>query len=193
MHSMFYMCADLEEIIGIEDIDISGLRDCSWMFAGCPNLKNLDLSMWDISYINALDGMFSGCSSLTDISWVNDWQFSENMTDLSFLFNNCKNITELNLSNWNVENIKHFDEMFRFCENLTTVGDISDWNLEKAGYMEKMFLKCKSLTNMGDLNKWDKYLYSKNNYCVDCTQMFVGVNDKLIPSWYNANNNNIIM
>jgi surface protein len=37
------------------------------------------------------------------------------------MFNNCTNLTELNLSNFNMDNVNHTDDMFEYCNALHTL------------------------------------------------------------------------
>lgn len=66
MKGMFYNCHSLAEIHGLEDSDISGVKDMSYMFYDCWNLEKVP--MMDISSVSDMSFMFSGCHSLSDIS-----------------------------------------------------------------------------------------------------------------------------
>lgn len=55
------------------------------------------------------------------------------------------------VSKWNVENCKIFDNMFRYCENFNC--DISKWDTKNATSMRAMFFGCIKFKQ--DLSGWD--------------------------------------
>jgi surface protein len=54
----------LEKIDGLEKIHTHHVSDMSYMFAGCENLTQLDLSTWDVSKVTDMTDMFKDCISL---------------------------------------------------------------------------------------------------------------------------------
>ena len=54
----------LEKIDGLEKIHTHHVSDMSYMFAGCENLTQLDLSTWDVSNVTDMTDMFKDCISL---------------------------------------------------------------------------------------------------------------------------------
>ena len=61
----------------------------------------------------------------------------------------------IDISDWDVSNIKSIRSMFFRCEALKSVGDISGWNVSKVTDMGIMFFKCEELESVGDISKWD--------------------------------------
>ena len=45
----------------------------------------------------------------------------------------------INISDWDVSNVKNMFYMFQGCEQLKSIGDISKWNISKVEYMNNMF------------------------------------------------------
>ena len=84
----------------------------------------------------------------------------------------------INISNWNVSNIKNMCYMFYDCKRLETVGDLSKWNVSNVENMRCMFYECKQLKSVGDLSNWNV----SNVKNVNC--MFSGCTEKIIPYWY---------
>ena len=77
------------------------------------------------------------------------------MTDFTHLFFGSI-FKKIDISTWNVSNVKKFDKMFFKCDKLESVGDISNWDVSNAESMIGMFAGCKKLTEQGtgDLMKW---------------------------------------
>ena len=53
----------VKHIIGLEDWDVSNVKDMRCMFGGCINF-NSDLSHWDVSSVKDVGFMFNRCDSL---------------------------------------------------------------------------------------------------------------------------------
>ena len=62
----------VKHIIGLEDWDVSNVKDMHNMFEGCENF-NCDLSNWDVSNVITIGWMFKGCTSLKNKpSWYEE-------------------------------------------------------------------------------------------------------------------------
>ena len=61
--------------------------------------------------------LFSNRFDLTtlDVSHFN----TQNVTDMSHMFDGCNRLTQLDLSNWDIGNVTNMDRMFSNCNNLT--------------------------------------------------------------------------
>ena len=59
----------------------------------------------------------------------------------------------IDISYWNVSNVKSMGYMFAYCEELRSVGDISSWDVSNVTNMSHMFFRCKSFNQ--DISKWD--------------------------------------
>ena len=67
----------------------------------------------------------------------------------------------IDISNWNVSNVKSMRYMFFKCKKLKSIGDISEWDMSKVEDMLGMFYDCEKFNQ--DLSGWN---ISK------CTNMF---------------------
>ena len=75
----------------------------------------------------------------------------------------------IDISDWDVSNIKSMNSMFYWCDELKSVGDLSNWDVSNVTYMCGMFYGCKELKSIGDISKWDvsKVIYMSYMFC-DC-------------------------
>lgn len=79
------------------------------------------------------------------------------------MFKSCTGITSLDLSNWNLSNVKNASQMFYNCPNLTTI-DISGWDLSTLSTSSssdlnkvfEMFKACSSLETVYVSSEADK-------------------------------------
>ena len=77
-----------ETIEGIENLNTSEVTDMDYMFAGCSNLKTLNLDGFDMSKVTTVMGMFRQCASLTTIYSSQGWDISSSAS----MFSGCDNL-----------------------------------------------------------------------------------------------------
>ena len=103
----------LKHIIGLENWDVSNVKNMNCMFLGCKNF-NADLSKWDVSSVGDMDGMFWGCKKFKcDLS---NWDVSS-VEDMGFMFDDCENFN-CDLSKWDVSKVTNMEDMFDGCNSL---------------------------------------------------------------------------
>ena len=74
------------------------------------------------------------------------------ITDMQSLFWRLNlNLGNIDISNWNVSNVKEMCDMFYRCENFNS--DLSKWDVSNVKDMSGMFSGCKSFNS--DLSNWD--------------------------------------
>ena len=76
----------------------------------------------------------------------------------------------IDISYWDVSNVKSTRRMFFKCEKLKSVGDLSNWDVSNMTDMSCMFFVCEKLELTGDLSNWNV----SNVTNMDC--MFNGCN-----------------
>jgi surface protein len=74
------------------------------------------------------------------------------LVDMTRLLRKYTNIKKLDVSSWDVSQIKSMAYMFP--PSLETV-DLSDWDVSEVQTMEGMFLGCKNLKEIGDISNWE--------------------------------------
>lgn len=74
--------------------------------------------------------------------------------DLSHLFEE-QDISEIDISEWDVSHVESMRGMFQYCRYLKTPGDLSKWNVSNVVDMSWMFNGCQCLTKLGDLQNWE--------------------------------------
>ena len=75
-------------------LDISQLTTMDGMFSGCSSLTSLDLSNWDTSNVIDMRSMFAGCSRL-EVLDVSNFDTSRNDYIMGQMFNNCSSLQYL--------------------------------------------------------------------------------------------------
>ena len=84
----FYNHAELEEIVGIENLKTDEATTMNSMFDFCEKLAILNLNTFDMSNVTDTRYMFNGCSDLTTIICYKTWDISQS----DDMFKDCTNL-----------------------------------------------------------------------------------------------------
>ena len=120
-----------------------------YWFSGMSNLSDITgMEYLNTSEVILMSGMFSGCSSLTNIDLIHF--NTSKVTNMPNMFRDCIGLTSLDLIVFDTQNVLNMRSMFDGCSNMTTIYAGAGWNTEKvnAESSEYMFRGCTSL--MGD-------------------------------------------
>ena len=139
----------------IEYIFKNNLTKANYLFYGCNNLTNLDLSKFNTQNVTDMSNMFYGCDSLTNLNLSNF--NTQNVTNMDNMFNDCKSLTNLNLSNFNTQNVTNMRSMFYNCNSLRNL-DLTNFNTQNVTNMGFMFYDCNSLKKENIISKNNKIL-----------------------------------
>ena len=105
---------------GIYDINIKfniKLKDCSYMFARCQNIINIDFTLFNSECINNMECMFYECKNLKSI---NLFSFNtSNAKSIDDIFYGCNHRDNFDLSSFDIKDIED-----------SSSGDLNDINLE---------------------------------------------------------------
>ena len=103
----------VKHIIGLENWDVSNVKNMNHMFLGCKNF-NADLSKWDVSSVEEMGDMFWNCQTFN--SDLSNWNVS-GVEDMGFMFDDCENFN-CDLSKWDVSKVTNMEDMFDGCNSL---------------------------------------------------------------------------
>ena len=127
------------------------MDDLSYIFYG-SNTEVVDISGWDTSNVITMENMFSFCDKLKNIIGIENLDVSK-LEDANSMFYECKNLVELDLTNWNPVSLQDAYEMFSSCSNLKIIKNIENWQLPNIQDAAYMFYKCTKLDV--DLSNWN--------------------------------------
>lgn len=124
--SIFMNCESLEEIIGIENWDVSRIRKINTMFFNC-GIKKIDISNWDLSSCKTFNSVFTKCKNLEFIDMSN-LKFSRQISKLTRAFEGCALLhTIKGIENLYVGTVVDLSSTFKDCKSLKA--DISNWHI----------------------------------------------------------------
>ena len=125
------------------------------------------------SGVTNMADMFSNCKNLTTLD-VSNFNTSK-VTDMNHMFYYCGNLTSLNLSNFDTSQVTDMKYMFYYCGNLTSL-NLSNFNTSQVTSMKYMFSDCGNLTSL-DLSSFDTSqvtsMNSMFNFCSNLTTLDV--------------------
>ena len=132
----------------IYDMPTSPWGSPAW--AGDYNRQNIKHVVFDTSFSgyrpSRTNSWFATCFNLQDIKDIRNLN-TENVTDMSYMFNDCQSLTSLDLGNFNTQNVTNMRCMFCGCHALTSL-DVSNFNTQNVTQMWMMFSGCKALTSL---------------------------------------------
>ena len=146
MRYMFANCQNLTSIDGIGDLQTPKVTNMLYMFEDCGKLTNLDLSSFDTTNTQYVEGMFQGCENLQNIKFSPDFTIA-NASSMKFMFSGCSSLTALDLSKFNTSNVTNMIRVFEDCSSLTKL-DLSSFDTSKVNDMMGMFNNCSSLKEL---------------------------------------------
>jgi len=100
-------------------------------------------------YPKSLCDLFSNCNQLVNLDLSNF--NTQNVTSMSGIFCYCRSLTNIDLSNVNTQNVTDMSGMFCYCKSLTNI-NVSNFNTQKVTDMSGMFSDCSSLDNINVSN-----------------------------------------
>ena len=97
--------------------------------------------------LTSLKGFFQECGNLETISGL-DYLNTENVTDMSNMFNNCIILPSLALSNFNTAKVTNMSCMFKNCKELSSLNLSESFNTVNVTNMSSMFYGCSQLSSL---------------------------------------------
>ena len=137
MQHLFGDCTSLASIAALSSFNTEKVTEMNAMFFHCRALQSINLSNFNTGRVNNMESMFQGCSNA--------------------------NLTSLDLSSFNTENVSSENSMkcmFEGCSGLTTITLPSNTNIKRVKTMERMFQNC---TNLVTINNFTAFFNNEDN------------------------------
>ena len=154
MNNMFNKCYKLKEIKGINNFITINVIDMSSFFQECYELEYLNLSNFETNKVTNMKSMFEGCYKLKRIKGLNNF-ITKKVIFMNNMFLECRELEYLDLSNFNINNVKNMDYMFYGCLKLKKIKGIQKFIDNKIANIDIMFQSCKVL-DLNNLKKIEK-------------------------------------
>ena len=120
--------------------------------------------------------MFEACRKLTTLDLSNF--DTSRVTDMSYMFSYCSRLISLDLSSFDTSNVTDMSYMFKDCSGLTLL-DLSNFNTSKVTIMGDMFCWCYNLTTLNISNFDTSSVTNMHNMFNGCSKLtIIYVSDK---------------
>lgn len=188
--SWFNNFYQLTEIKGIKNLNTSEVRYMLYMFAGCSNLKSVDLTYMNLQKVEDMSYMFHYCLALNTV-YLKGLNTS-NVKKMNSMFELCKSLEHLDISSFNTQNVKNFQRMFYECNSLKAIYASPKFvvNVSDLDSKANMFYRCYNLAGES-MTYYPAHVngdYAKivGGYFLDATYLipWVKLNDKTITLYY---------
>ena len=181
----------------VTDANISDIVNNSVIVDQYNNVKEICTTLGNVTIKNivfdesfktyaptSLKDFFKNCTALETISNIENLN-TANVTNMTSMFDNCQNLSSLDLSKFNTAKVTNMYAMFTHCQNLSSL-DLSNFNTEKVREMYNMFSFCQNLSSLNLTNfnteKVTNMAYMFNG-CSDLTTIYAS--DKFIIAEFN--------
>ena len=139
MEFMFHMCTKLKKIDFPKSFITNNVTNMSVMFGKCHSLESLDLRNFVTENVNNMKYMFDQCINLEKIL-LDPNEFKTNkVTNMGHMFNECQNLETIDLSQFNIGNVRYLTSTFNGCEKLNNNYDLSRFHIQENVNMPYIF------------------------------------------------------
>ena len=173
--SSFELFSNLTNVTSIDlsNMDTSGVINMSNMFSDNTSLTNITFGdNFNTANVINMSGMFKNCTILKTID-LSSFDTS-NATLMGSMFMNCQGLQNLDLKSFNTSNVTTMLYMFYNCSSLTSL-DLSSFNTSNVERMDAMFYNCSSLTSL-DLSNFDTSKITDMTYMFNRCKSLTSIN-----------------
>ena len=147
INHLFYNCYNLEQVIFPKNEKAINIEDFSNMFSNAIILTSIDLSYFNLGNARNMQYMFQNCYYLKTIIFSTE-EKATNIQLLSNMFENCRNITSLNLSFFSFLKVTNMNDMFKSCSNIRSIIFPNNEKSTTIQYMKSMFYGCNKISSI---------------------------------------------
>ena len=173
--SSFELFSNLTNVTSIDlsNMDTSGMTNMFNMFSDNTSLTNITFGdNFNTANVTNMGGMFKNCTILKTID-LSSFDTS-NATIMASMFMNCQGLQNLDLKSFNTSNVTNMLYMFYNCSSLTSL-DLSSFNTSNVERMDAMFYNCSSLISL-DLSNFDTSKITDMTYMFNRCKSLTNIN-----------------
>ena len=161
-------------------VNLNGLKptNMSEMFSGCTSLTDVTIDVFDGSDVITTTSMFTNCYKLSELN-LSNISFDK-LEDGSNMFLNCRALQNL-FVNMTSENLITVSGMFHGCEALTSL-NLDDWSTINIEDLSSMFYNCKKLSSLNLLSFDTSNVINMRNMFYGCESLIELVVDSFNTS-----------
>lgn len=138
-----------EEIMAATPKSFAEMYSGNTIINACPEM--------DTYRANNMALLFAYCYDIVNTDAATNY-YTNFVTNIASIFNYCDNISNLDLSRWNVSKITNATDAFRQCAKLSSI-NLNGWHMKDAN-ISRMLAYCNNLSNIN----WDNTLFDNCNF-----------------------------
>ena len=127
--------------IDVSQWDMSGAKNLNWMFYGCGQLTDLDLSAWDVSNVEQMHHTFADCFKMENYNF-SGWDTSKVIT-MDGIFNSNLALKTIDVSDFDTGSVEDFDQFFDGCTSLENIIGLDKFDTSSGKYFQEFLLNTK--------------------------------------------------
>lgn len=160
------LCDGIETVVFADGVVFP--ENVASMFSHFRDLKTIDFSNVDMSQVKDMSYMFYDCLSLQKLSLAAG--VSAQPTTMLYTFGDCKSLEQLSFGNLDTANVESFADSFNGCSALTRL-DTAAIDVSSATHLARMFQNCTALKAL-DLSGWTCISANSTSAVMDMQAMF---------------------
>ena len=168
---------DLNRIVMVNN-NQTVINLCSLLGIKIGNIKNIKNVIFEESFNTytptSLKDFFRDCTGLNEITGLKYLNTAE-VTDMSFMFWNCKNLSSLDLTNFNTTKVENMSGMFSSCQKLSSLTLSESFNTANVTDMSNMFSYCNMLEKL-NLSNFNTTKVTDMSYMFNMCQKLTELN-----------------
>lgn len=134
----------------VPSLDFTGKTSMNACFYHCYSLAYIE-KIIGTGEVTIMSNLFDGCKNLRFVG-LSDMDTSKNKTFHS-LFANCESLQSIDVSKWDTRNVTTLYQTFYGCKSLTEL-DLSKWDTRNVTSVYNCFFYCDKLSSL-DISGWD--------------------------------------
>ena len=165
---------DLNHIVMVNN-NQTVINMCSLLGINVRTIENVIFEESFNTYTpTSLKDFFRDCTGLNEITGLKYLNTAE-VTDMSFMFWNCRNLSSLDLTNFNTAKVENMSGMFHMCQKLSSLTLSESFNTANVTDMSNMFSYCINLSSL-DIPNFNTAKVTDMSYMFNMCQKLTELN-----------------
>jgi len=153
MYAILRSCGNLHSLHGLENWDVSSLKNINEAFGNLGLTDLSPLALWNPP-LEIVASAFAG-NSLSNLEGLENFDVSR-VENFGNMFASNYPLHSLHgLENWDVSSAKVFASMFEFCPWISDVSALANWDTSSLENVQRMFGGTSALLDVSDFDDWD--------------------------------------
>lgn len=152
MYAIFRSCGNLHSLHGIENWDVSSLKNINEAFGNLGLTDLSPLALWNPP-LEIVASAFAG-NSLSNLEGLENFDVSR-VENFGSMFMSNPLVSLHGVESWDTSNATSFAGMFEHCAWISDVSALASWNTSKLETVQRMFGGNAAILDVSAFDDWD--------------------------------------